>query len=66
MYGVGKILQLDGRNASIESSLIFPESDSGLFIVEVVHAFCKPQLCAYKMCLKLNNGALSVHLQYNL
>lgn len=35
MYGVGKILQLHGRNANIESSLGFPESDSGLFILEV-------------------------------
>ena len=34
MYGVGKILRLDCRNANIES-LSFPESDSGLFILEV-------------------------------
>lgn len=35
MYRVGKILQLDGRNANIEHSLSFPESDSGLFSVEL-------------------------------
>lgn len=35
MYRVGKILQLDGRNANTESNLSFTESDSGLFIVEV-------------------------------
>lgn len=34
MYGVGKILQLDGRNANIESNLS-AKSDSGVLIVEV-------------------------------
>lgn len=35
MYGVGKILEQDGRNANINSGLSFPGSESGVFLVEV-------------------------------
>lgn len=47
MYRVGKILQLDGRNANIERSLSFPESDSGLFLGGgVYHTSCEQHFSA--------------------
>ena len=60
MYGVGKILQLHGRNANIESSLSFQESESGLFIVEVY--IMHPVSSSFLLKTQLNIEAPALHL----